>query len=406
MIFEKKFDIFQYDKSKGTCVSKKEKFKQYTKKIKDISKTMEDLVWDLVNELKESEQRYRSIVTFAGDAIISINPDKKVTSWNKGAERIFGFKEEETIGREIDELITENQVMHEAERLSDMVLEGRSIKSFEAVRYDRKGRPKNVIISAAPIKNEKGRVEAVSLMYKDITELKQAHEQLVQTEKQATLGVIAGSIGHELNNLVGGILVQAKLLQSHYENPDRVRQTNELVLTNLEKIALHAKNLLSLSRPTKPAFEALDLNRILDETTSTLVMSGVLKHYKIERRLTEQKKYVYGDRHLLEQVFRNLEINAAHAMRNGGTLVLTTKINNQKEHFECIFQDTGSGIPKSIREKIFQPFFTTKSSGEGTGLGLPIVKNIIEQHRGHIRIDSVPQKGTTVTVGIPIAKGR
>ncbi|MBN1997616.1 PAS domain S-box protein [candidate division KSB1 bacterium] len=385
---------------------KKEKIKQYTKKIKDISQTMEDLVWDLVNELRESERRYRSIVTFAADAIVSIDPETKVTSWNQGAEKIFRYYEKEALGRKIDELVAKTQVTHEAEKLSARVIRGQSIKSFEAIRYTKDGEPKNVLISAAPIKNEKNQVEAVSLMYKDITELKQAHNQLVQTEKQATLGIIAGSIGHELNNLVGGILVQAKLLQSHYENPDRVRETNELFLMNLEKIALHAKNLLSLSRPTKPSFEILDLNQVLTETTSTLVLSGILKYFKIEYDLTNKTAYVYGDRHFLEQVFRNLEINAAHAMHQKGTLTLRTLINDKNRHFECIFQDTGAGIPEEIREKIFQPFFTTKSSGEGTGLGLPIVKNIIEQHKGYVRIDSNEKKGTAVTVGIPLAEGK
>ena len=241
-------------------------------------------------------------------------------------------------------------------------------------------------------------------MYKDITELKQAHEQLLQTEKQATLGIIAGSIGHELNNLVGGLLVHAKLLQQYYDKPERVKETVDIFLTNLEKVILHGKNLLSLSRPTKPRFEPLDLNSVLLDVTDTLILSGVLKHHRVEKHLSPLNGYIKGDRHLLEQVIRNLEINSAHAMQTSGTLCVSTRLSEDSENFEIIISDTGTGIPLEIQDKIFQPFFTTKGEGQGTGLGLPIVKDIIEKHKGYLKLSSQVGTGTTITVGIPMAK--
>ncbi|NOY58367.1 MAG: PAS domain S-box protein [Calditrichaeota bacterium] len=379
------------------------KAEKYADKIQEISNTLEKLVWEMVQDLRESEQRYRSIVEFAADAIISIDRDKKVTSWNKGAQNIFGYSEEEAVAREIDDLIVREQVSNEAQRLSEKVLKGDSFHSLEAVRYTKDGTPKNVLISAAPILSKGRKVEAVSLMYKDITDLKLAHEQLVQTEKQATLGVIAGSIGHELNNLIGGLLVQAKLLQQHADEPERVREVNEIFLTNLEKVALHGKNLLSLGRPTKPQFEPLDLNSVLRDTTETLILSGILKRFKIEYNLHNSTNYIMGDRNLMEQVIRNLEINAAHAMPDGGKLLLTTKLSEDDKHLELIIRDTGMGIAEDIKSKIFQPFYTTKAEGQGTGLGLPIVKDIVEQHNGSVAIESKIGAGTAVTVSIPVA---
>ncbi|NIA31042.1 MAG: PAS domain S-box protein [Actinobacteria bacterium] len=379
------------------------KAEKYADKIQEISNTLEKLVWEMVQDLRESEQRYRSIVEFAADAIISIDRDKKVTSWNKGAQNIFGYSEEEAVAREIDDLIVREQVSNEAQRLSEKVLKGDSFHSLEAVRYTKDGTPKNVLISAAPILSKGRKVEAVSLMYKDITDLKLAHEQLVQTEKQATLGVIAGSIGHELNNLIGGLLVQAKLLQQHADEPERVREVNEIFLTNLEKVALHGKNLLSLSRPTKPQFEPLDLNSVLRDTTETLILSGILKRFKIEYNLHNSTNYIMGDRNLMEQVIRNLEINASHAMPDGGNLLLTTKLSADDKHLELIVRDTGMGIAEDIKSKIFQPFYTTKAEGQGTGLGLPIVKDIVEQHNGSVVIESKIGTGTAVTVSIPVA---
>lgn len=383
---------------------KKEKVRFYTNKLKDISSTLESLVWDMIKDLRESEQRYRSIVEFAADAIITMDPDKKVTSWNKGAVNIFGYTEKEAIGQDLDYLIAKNEVIEEAERLSEKVLKGGSLRSQEAIRYTKSGLPKNVLISAAPIKNEKDVVEAVSLMYKDITELKHAHEQLVQTEKQATLGVIAGSIGHELNNVVGGLLLHARMLQQHYDKPERIKETAEIFLVNLEKVVLHGKNLLSLSKPTKPRFETIDFHYILEQTTETLVLSGVLKHIKIIKQLDSKKAYVHGDRNLLEQLIRNLEINAAHAMSEKGELELRTRLTSNNKSIEIIFKDNGSGIPEEIQQKIFLPFFTTKSQGQGTGLGLPIVKSIVEQHKGTLKLKSQVGVGTEITICIPVVE--
>ncbi|HNY91488.1 MAG TPA: PAS domain S-box protein, partial [bacterium] len=245
--------------------AKELKTQEYAEKLNEISDTMQSLIWKMISELRESEQRYRSIVEFAADAIITMSKDTHVTSWNKGATAIFHYAEEEAIGRPIDSLIAKNGVSQEAARLSAQVLEGASLQSLEAMRYTREGEPRHVLISAAPITGEDGSVEEVSLIYKDITDLKQAHEQLLRTEKQATLGIIAGSIGHELNNLVGGLLLHAQVLKEVDKEPEKVREIADLFCANLEKVALHGKNLLSLSRPTSPRFEPMDINAVINE---------------------------------------------------------------------------------------------------------------------------------------------
>ncbi len=381
----------------------KHKAKQYVNQLKEISKTFEDLIWDMIKDLRESEQRHRSIIEFAVDAIITIDTDFRITSWNRGASNIFGYAENEALDRNLDDLIVRTDVETEAFKLSQKVIKGESVRNLEAIRYTKDGSPRHVLVSAAPIKTETGKVEAASIMYKDITELKRAHEQLVQTEKQATLGVIAGNIGHELNNLIGGLMLHAKLLQQYVDNPAKVSQVAELILSNLEKIALHGKNLLSLSRPTKPRFEPLDLNQVLLETTETLELTGVLKHFEIEKNLCDEICMVHGDRNLLEQVIRNLEINAAHAMKEGQTLVVRTRTDNNG-NCEMDIIDTGTGIPQDIQDRIFETFFTTKAEGQGTGLGLPIVKDIVEKHKGQIKLESEQGKGTTVTVSLPLVK--
>ena len=147
------------------------------------------------------------------------------------------------------------------------------------------------------------------------------------------------------------------------------------------------------------------LNPLLDKVTDLLFVSGLLKQYTIVKEYSEDLPLVLGDEMLLEQVVRNLEINAAHAMDNQGILTVNTKFSEDNSHVEFSITDTGHGIPNDRRHQIFLPFYTTKEKGKGTGLGMYIVKQIVEQHKGYIQLKSEVGVGTTVTIGLPIMKG-
>ena len=160
-------------------------------------------------------------------------------------------------------------------------------------------------------------MKAIALIYKDITELKRAQVNLIQSEKQATLGVIAGSIGHELNNIVGGLMVYAQLLKEKPDDLERSTQVANLFCEKLETISLHAKNLLSLSKPVQPEMSHLDIEMVLRKTTDTLMISGVLKRFELEYKIDADLPILCADLNLIEQVIRNLEINSAasHGLR-------------------------------------------------------------------------------------------
>ncbi len=381
----------------------KSKVARYEKEIQEYASRLRDLFDDMNSNLRESEYIYRSIVDGAADGIITIDKENSILSWNIGAEEIFGFSAEEAIGKKIDQLIIKSDVQKSSDYIYRKVIQGEKFRSYEAIRYNKNGEPRNLLISATPIFDESGTVTMISLIYKDITELQQAQEKLIISEKQATLGVIAGSIGHELNNIVGGLLVEAHLLLKRAENAQEVKKIAERFLSYLEKVALHGRNLLSLSKPSKPQLKEIDLNEVLRTTTETLILSGVLKHFTVETDLGTDLPPVCADRGQIEQVIRNLEINAAHAMGKTGTLRIATRLSADGKYVEMLIADSGGGIPAEIMEKIFEPFFTTKSEGLGTGLGLPIVKQIIDDQKGELTIKSEKGEGTTVTVGLPIA---
>ncbi len=375
--------------------------RDYEAELDLYAKKLGELFADMTRELRESEHLHRTIVEDAADAIVTLDEECSVASWNHAATEIFGYTEKEALGKNIDDLIAGDDVRKEALAFTRETYNGGTIRSLETVRHSKAGKPRRVLISATPIMDSSGKIYMISLIYKDISKLHEAHERLIQSEKQATLGIIAGSIGHELNNIVGGLLLQARELCSSPADPDRVSQVSGLFLSQVEKIANHGENLLSLSRPTKPQLSVVDLPALLDRTTETLVVSGVLKRIEIRREHEDGLPSVSGDINLLEQVVRNLEINAAHAMESGGRLTIGCRRAAVDGFVEMVISDTGPGIAPGIRHRIFDPFFTTKAEGKGTGLGLPIVKQIIDQHNGVVGLSSEAGEGTTVAIRLP-----
>ncbi|MFQ6092830.1 MAG: PAS domain S-box protein, partial [bacterium] len=180
-------------------------------------------------KLGESERKYRAIVESAGDAIITLDADNSILSWNEGAHEIFGFSTEEALGKNIDELLIKEDVRDEALQLTQKAHGGERIRTFETVRYSKHGTPKNVLITATPLKDPQGKIHAISLIYKDITQLKTAQQRLFQSEKQAVLGLIASSIGHELNNVVGEMLIYTTLLKKNPEDAEHVKEMIDII---------------------------------------------------------------------------------------------------------------------------------------------------------------------------------
>lgn len=384
--------------------STKTKAEKYERELAEFAARLRDLFAEMSADLRKSEYLYRSIVDGAADAIMTIDRDNRVLSWNRGAEQVFGYREGEAVGRSLEELIIRPDVAPSSEYLNGQIRAGKTVRVHEAVRYTKDGQPHHVLISATPIFGEDGTLQFVSLIYKDITEQKRAQEQLIQSEKQATLGVIAGSIGHELNNLVSGLLVEAQLLLRRAEDPEEVRKIGQRLQTHLEKVALHGRNLLSLSKPARPQLQKMDLTEVLEDTTDTLVLSGVLKRFRVVKNFAPNLAPVCGDRNQIEQVIRNLEINAAHAMKSDGVLTVSTALSEDGNFVRMVIEDNGEGIPEELKDKIFEPFFTTKADGEGTGLGLPIVRQIVESHGGRFSLESQVGVGTRAVVEIPVAK--
>jgi two-component system NtrC family sensor kinase len=231
-------------------------------------------------------------------------------------------------------------------------------------------------------------------------ELVAMQARVAQSERLASLGLLAAGVAHEINNPIGAVLALTALTledmpESH---PDRENLTE--VLKQSERCRGIVKGLLDFSRQSRGNMQPLDLNTLIKDTLSLIGKQSLFFNIQVVQDLDLELPAVIGDRSQLQQVFMNLLINAVQAMDEKGTITVVTR-GSGEERVEVRISDTGHGIPPGQIDKIFDPFFTTKESGCGTGLGLSIVYGIVTTHRGTISVESEAGKGSTFTIRLP-----
>jgi len=233
-----------------------------------------------------------------------------------------------------------------------------------------------------------------------VQQLKESQEQLIQAEKLTSLGQMAASIAHEINNPLAGVLVYTKLLSKKVAGDTFVKEEALGYLSKMESEISHSsriiRNLLDFARQTEPMFRLVDINRVLEQALSLVGHQAQLQNIEVIREISPSLPKVMADFDQLQQVFTNLTLNAIQAMPDGGRLILHTSVVDGQIRVDV--QDTGCGIPKENLAKLFTPFFTTKEKGKGVGLGLAVIHGIIERHKGKVKVQSEVGKGTTFSV--------
>ncbi|OGL64709.1 MAG: hypothetical protein A3I72_14730 [Candidatus Tectomicrobia bacterium RIFCSPLOWO2_02_FULL_70_19] len=252
-------------------------------------------------------------------------------------------------------------------------------------------------------------VETLEEQVEDRTKaLKEAQDQLIQSEKLASLGKLSASIAHEINNPLAGILTYAKLLTKRLKSAPADPKTLEQVSKSLpmieretERCSVIVRSLLDFARQREPLLQEVNVNDVIGEALSLLMHQMVIKGISVERHL-EDLPAVWADHGQLRQVFVNIAMNACEAMSKGMTLTVNSCLLPDEGMIKIEFSDTGVGISGEDVSKIFDPFFTTKE--KGTGLGLSVVYGIIHRHGGRVDIKSQVGKGTSVAVRLPLAR--
>jgi iron only hydrogenase large subunit-like protein/nitrogen-specific signal transduction histidine kinase len=232
-----------------------------------------------------------------------------------------------------------------------------------------------------------------------VEELQSTQNELLMAEKLTSLGQLAASIAHEINNPLAGVLIYTQLLSKKVTGDSFKKEEALGYLSKMEsevsRCSKIIRNLLDFARQTEPMLRLVDINQVLDQTLSLVGHQAKIQNIEVIRELSSLPE-VMADFDQLQQIFTNLILNAIQAMPDGGRLTLRSSVINSEVRVDV--QDTGCGIPKENLAKLFTPFFTTKEKSKGVGLGLAVVHGIIERHKGRIKVQSEEGKGTTFSV--------
>jgi PAS domain S-box-containing protein len=358
----------------------------------------------LQRELIETKNFLESIVEKAGDAISVVDPEGNVLYWNEGAEKIYGYKKEEVMGKKLSQFLypRDEKSRAEEEKLMDQLMarvrKGEVVPNVEVKRQTKDGKEIITSMTISPLRDSEGRIIGASRICKDITDLKKAEERLVLAERLSSLGELTAGVAHELRNPLAGIKINTQILSRKKDLPEMERKLLKSTEEGIEKIQKIVDDMLHFAKPKASHFQEEEINEVVEK--SLAILQTKLKKGNISSVFEKAQGLpkVRIDIHQIQQVLINLMLNSIQAMEKGGTLTLRTFSENDGR-VGVEVRDTGIGIPRSHLKKIFDPFFTTKS--EGTGLGLSISLNILENHGAAIDVISEEGEGSSFTIHFP-----
>ena len=369
---------------------------------------------EAVLSLEASEERFRSVVQAATDAIICLDAAGNVVFWNPAAEKLFGYSEEAVVGRPITMLIPERCLegyTGEMDRLAsaeDATLAGWT-RELAGVRKDGSEIPLEVSLSRWRTRDE----TFFTVVARDITGRRLMEERLLRAERLETVGRIAGRVAHDFNNLLLPLMAGPDLIEMELpEGHPALRHCSAMREAARQMVEIN-EDLLALGRRDRVDEKPVDVNRLVRRAVAQL--SDRLESVTVEMRLSADLAMVSGSAGQLLRAIVNLLCNARDAMQGPGTITIeTANVHLERgegrgdraeegEYVRLAVADTGGGIPPEIRDRIFEPFFTTKKADgrRGSGLGLSVVRAIVEDHHGRLELDSVVGEGTTFTLYLP-----
>ena len=344
----------------------------------------------------EIRQQLAAIVTSSEDAIISFTVDGFVTSWNAGAENLYGYSAAEIIGRPLAVLVPTDR-MGELERNLDRLTREERIGSYQTEQIDRKGTRVSVLLSVSPLRNESGKLVGASAIARDISAQKRTEQALRRNERLATAGRLTAAIAHEIKNPLEALTNLVYLARHDTNGRDEYLRLAEQEIGRLDSIAQQALGFVREGASPEP----LDAGKILEEVTQLYARKLQASSITVDRRWGDRLE-INGYTGELRQLFSNLILNAMDAMRDGGKLRLRVVRAHewsgaQRPGVRITVADTGNGIGTKDLPHIFEPFYTTKKD-QGTGLGLWLAYGIVQKHGGSMRVASRTAPGATGTV--------
>ncbi|MBR0707336.1 ATP-binding protein [Bradyrhizobium liaoningense] len=373
---------------------------------------------DQTKAIAESVQMTQAVIKTALDAFVQTDERGIVLEWSFQAEALTGWTRNEAIGADVVDLLVaeplragfRQRMMRLLPELSHAPIGIR----FEASLLHRNGG--EILIEASSTALRLGERQIINTFVKDVTQKRAAEEQLIQAQKMEAVGQLTGGIAHEFNNMLTVITGTIEILADAVKDNPPLATITKLISEAADRGATLTSSLLSFARKQALQPAEIDINELLEELAK-LLLATFDKKIEIVTKLDANAWLAFADRGQLSSALLNLAINARDAMLGGGSLTLTTRnvvfgvreavavgAGYAGDYVEIEIADSGTGIPRAILERIFDPFFSTKEVGKGTGLGLSMVFGFVKQSGGGIKVASTEGRGTTFTIYLPKAE--
>lgn len=366
-------------------------------------------------KLREERNKAQQFLNIAGVIIVAINDEGIVSLINRKGCDVLGYKEEEIRGKNWFDLCVPERMRKERKDTLKKVMAGekKEVEDYENSILTKSGEERIIAWHNTTLTDDKDRIIGTLSSGEDITLRKQTEEELIRSEKLASLGQLAASVAHEVNNPLAGIMIYVKLFLKKYKEEKLQTDNTEKQLLKMDKeldrTTRIIRNLLDFARQSEPNIRPVDINKVLEAALLLVGHQINLENISLEKKSDAQLPLILADFDKIQQVLINIIMNAIQAMPGGGNLTIATSVakgirigESLKDTIRIDISDTGVGITEENMNKLFTPFFTTKEKGKGVGLGLPVVHGIIEQHKGKIKVDSKPNVGTTFSIYLEV----
>jgi two-component system NtrC family sensor kinase len=338
-----------------------------------------------------------NIVESLNVGVLAVDLGGIVESWNTRMEQLFGVTRQEAVGHQLRALLPDELASEIASRRDEEQITG-----IYKQRLQHQGKYLTLNVSITPLVSKSGDRIGRLLLFDDVTQRERMEEQMSQTEKLTSLGLLAAGVAHEVNTPLAVISNYIQMLAKQMPEGDPRQGIIDKIVKQTFRASEIVNNLLNFSRTSATELADIDVNRVVEETLSLVAHPLKTSQIQVVKQLGETLPSVRGSANKLQQVFLNLFLNARDAMPGGGMLEVRTAAHNGSVEVEIA--DTGAGIPREHIHRIFDPFFTTKANGRGTGLGLSVSYGIIKEHAGKIDVRSTPGKGTSFHVEFPAVR--
>ncbi len=378
--------------------------------LEELNLHLEEKVEARTAELSKSEKKFRHLYSASKDMIFFCDTTNNLLDINQSGLEMLGYGKGDPPPLNLTHIIKSEE---EISSYFNLMARDGYIKDLELEFCKKDGKSVYVLFSASALYDDDGEMIGFEGIAKDLTRVKTMMEQLVSSEKMASVGQMAAGVAHEINTPLGIILGYAQLMMDDFTEDSDVYQNLQVIERQTKASRKIVADLLKYSRQTGSARENLDVNEVIADvlavTEHNLHLNHIHSHLDLDKDLPE----IVGDAEKLRQVFVNLINNAQHAMegQGDGDITLSTSFDATANQVIVQVRDTGHGIPDTVKAKIFDPFFTTKPVGKGTGLGLSVSYGIIQDHGGSIEIESPVDdqqadargRGTVFRISLPVA---